>query len=297
MKKQLFILSILLLTATSGFAQFTLNVTVPSTTDTCFINGSFDSWAALTPLHYVSTSVDGTTKLFSSSTLPLTFAGAKSFYVENGPFSWATSSAPVSFTSVATGVTSQDVTVTGWKNVMNYTFINVTVPLAVSECYFIGQEVGWTLPTNAKKMILSATNTNTKVFSYTLAGSNPAHPFTGLFYAGLDGALGTYRQLTPYGNFTNPGTGNIVNFTVSAFSAIYAPVTTAVETEMIDNALVKVIDKSIVAERVASNISIFDVRGSLIQSVNTKGLFTSKALNSGLYIIRVDNKAYKQVIN
>ncbi|HEY5589826.1 MAG TPA: hypothetical protein VIK55_02300, partial [Paludibacter sp.] len=133
MKKQLFILVLLLLVATSGFAQFTLNVTVPAaTTDTCFVGGGFNGWT-MTPLHYVSTSLDGTTKLFSSTTLPTSFAGNQNFYLYNATNSWATTQSPaLSFYSVATGVTSQDVTVTAWKNAINYTFINVTVPFAVS---------------------------------------------------------------------------------------------------------------------------------------------------------------------
>ena len=88
-----------------------------------------------------------------------------------------------------------------------------------------------------------------------------------------------------------------MNFTVTEFKAIFAPVATAFENATNNNAIIKVVDNKIVAEGVTSNVSIFDVRGSLIQSVNTKGMFTSKTLNSGLYIIRVDNKAYKQVIN
>ncbi len=299
MKKYIIILGLMLLSITSGFAQFTLNVTVPAaTTDTCFVGGGFNGWT-MTPLHYVSTSLDGTTKLFSSSTLPATFAGNQNFYLYNATNSWASTSTPaLSFYSVATGVTSQNVTVTAWKNAINYTFINVTVPSAVSECYFISDQVGWTLPTNAVKMTLKTTNTSTKVYSYDYRGSNSAHPFNGQFLAGLDGTTtNTYGQKTPAVNFTNPGTGNFLNFTVTEFKAIFAPVTTALQNASNDNALIKVVDNKIVAEGVVSNVSIFDVHGSLIQSVNTKGVFSSKTLNSGLYIIRVDNKAYKQVVN
>jgi len=298
MKKQIFTLFLLLIIATSGFAQFTLNVTVPAaTTDTCFVGGGFNGWK-MTQLHYISTSSDGTTKLFSSSILPTSFAGNQNFYLYNATDSWASTSTPaLSFYSVATGVTSQDVTVTAWKNAINYTFINLTVPYAVSECYFISDQVGWTLPTNATKMTLSSTNTSTKVYSYAFRGSNPAHPFNGLFYAGLDGSNSTFQQKTPGTNFTNPGTGNTVNFTVTEFKSIFAPIATAVSNAINQSLSIRVIDKSIVAEGVTSTVSIFDVRGSLIQSVNTKGMFVSKSLTPGLYIIQADNKAYKQMVN
>lgn len=289
----------MLLAFTSGFAQFTLNVTVPaSTTDTCFVGGGFNGWT-MTPLHYVSTSVDGTTKLFSSSTLPASFAGNQNFYLYNATNSWASTSTPaLSFYSVATGVSTQDVTVTAWKNAINYTFINVTVPSAVSECYFISDQIGWTLPTNATKMTLTTTNASTKVYSYAYRGSNPAHPFNGQFLAGLDGTTtNTYGQKTPTANFTNSGTGNYLNYTITEFKAIFAPITTALQNVTNTTNMINIIDNKIVAEGVVSNVSIFDVRGSLIQSVYTKGMFTSKTLNSGLYIVRIDNKSYKQVIN
>ena len=147
-------------------------------------------------------------------------------------------------------------------------------------------------------MTLTATNIDNKVFSYALVSySDATHAFSGLFYSGLDGSNTTYEQKIPSTNFSNPGTGNTVNFTVTEFKAIYVPVTTVLQNTMIENKLIKVIDKKIVVEDVASNVSIFDVHGSLIQSVNSKGMFTSKALNSGLYIISVDNKSYKQIIN
>jgi hypothetical protein len=297
MKKQLFTLVLLLLVATSGFAQFTLNITVPAATDACYVGGNFNGWS-YTQLSYVSTSSDGTTKLFTSTTLPTSFAGGGTFYVYNSPANWAYTLTPGSFVSSATGTTSQNITVTAWKSAVYYTYINVTVPYAVSECYFLSDQTGWTLPTNATKMTLSATNTDTKVFSFSrVSYTDATHAFNGQFLAGLDGANNTYGQKTPAINFTNPGTGNTLNFTVTEFKAIFAPVATALQNATNDNALIKVVDNKIVADGVAANVSIFDVRGSLIQSVNTKKIFTSKTLNSGLYIIRVDNKVYKQVIN
>ena len=58
----------------------------------------------------------------------------------------------------------------------------------------------------------------------------------------------------------------------------------------------KVVDKSIVTEGVYSNVSIFNVRRSLFHTNNTKVSFVSKTLNPGFYIIRFDNKSYKEVV-
>ena len=290
MKKYIIILGLMLLSITSGFAQFTLNATVPAAADVCYAYGNFNTWnQSSTPMTYVSTT--GTTKLFTLN-LPLTFVNSGTFQILAGPFSWTGQTDP-QFTAVASG-TSQDVTVTAFSQIQYYLTINVTVPLNVNECWAVGQW-GWTLPTNAKQLLLKTTNIDSKVFSNTFT-SNASHSFAGKFLSGLDGSNWTYQQ-TQAANFTNPGTSNTVNFTVTAFNAVYVPVSTAVENTTNNGNLIKVIDNKIIAEGISSNVSIFDVRGSLIQSVNTKGTFTSKTLNSGLYIIRVDNKAYKQVVN
>ncbi len=290
MKKYIFILGLMLLTATSGFAQFTLNATVPAAADVCYAYGNFNSWnATSTQMTYVSTT--GSTKLFTLN-LPLTFVNSGTFQILAGPFSWTGQTDP-QFTAIASG-TSQDVTVTAFSQIQYYLTINVTVPLNVNECWGVGQW-GWTLPTNAKQLFLKTTNADSKVFSNTFT-SNATHSFAGKFLSGLDGSNWTYQQ-TQAANFTNPGTGNTINFTVTAFNAIYVPVTTAVENAVNNGNSIKIIDKSIIAEGVTSNVSIFDVRGSLIQSANTKGAFTSKTLNSGLYIVRIDGKTYKQMVD
>lgn len=295
MKKQFITLVMLLFVTVSGFSQFSLNVTVPSATDACWAYGNFNSWnASSTQLSYVSTSGDGTTKLFTLN-LPLSFLNTGSFRIMSGPYSWAQQT-DAQFAAATTG-TSQNVTVTGFASVYYYLTINVTVPIAVNECYFLADQVGWTLPTNAKQMTLVQTNADTKVFSYRLESqTNSTHTFNGVFYAGLDGALGTYKQKTPATNFTNPGTTNTVDFTVTEFKAIFVPVATALENNMKVEPKVRVLNKNIVAEGVLSTVSIFNISGTLIESSNTKGDFVSKDLIPGLYITRVDNKVSKQVV-
>lgn len=54
--------------------------------------------------------------------------------------------------------------------------------------------------------------------------------------------------------------------------------------------------RTVVAEGVAEKVTIFDLRGRLVQDVRTKGTFQSKALPSGVYIIRVDNYTRKVAI-
>ena len=216
MKRLIYTFAFILLGANYCFAQFTLNATVPAAADVCYAYGNFNSWVAgTTQMTYVSTT--GSTKLFTLN-LPLTFVNSGTFKILAGPYT-GNEQTDTQFSAVATG-TSQNVTVTAFNSIQYYLTVNVTVPLAVNECWGIGQW-GWTLPDNAKQLFLKSTDATTKVFSNTFM-SNSTHSFSGKFLSGLNGSSWTYQQ-TQGANFTNPGTGNTVNFTVSAFNAIYIP--------------------------------------------------------------------------
>jgi hypothetical protein len=56
-------------------------------------------------------------------------------------------------------------------------------------------------------------------------------------------------------------------------------------------------NKSIVVEGVQSSVEVLSVDGRHIQSVKLNGIFTSKTLNSGIYIIRVDGATRKVAVN
>jgi hypothetical protein len=50
---------------------------------------------------------------------------------------------------------------------------------------------------------------------------------------------------------------------------------------------------TVVVEGVSSVVSVIDLYGRLVQSVKARGTFTSKALQPGIYIIRIDGQAQK----
>jgi hypothetical protein len=54
--------------------------------------------------------------------------------------------------------------------------------------------------------------------------------------------------------------------------------------------------QTIVVEGVAEKVTIFDMQGRIVQDTRTKGTFTSKALRTGIYIIRADNHVQKVAI-
>ena len=294
MKKQLYTLALLLLVATSGFAQFTLTATVPSTTLQCYASGGFNGWAPLanTPMALMSTDDVAGTKLFGVD-LPLTFVGSGTFQIVAGT-DWAFAQSDPQFTAIATaGATTQNVIVTKFNALPSPIEITVTVPAAVNDCYLIGY-FGWTLPTNARKMDLVSETTTEKVFSYVIFDKTTSHDVSVKFLAGLDGANWTYSQ-TSADNFVYIGTDSYVNFICSAFIAFAPP--TAIRTINSDNYSIKTIDRKIEVSGKYSNVTLFNLQGKMIQATTNQKAFISNDLIPGVYIIRVDNKSYKQVIN
>ncbi len=293
MKKQFYTLAFLICLATSSFAQFTLTVTVPSTTLQCYASGGFNSWGAPanTQLALVSTDNTAGTSVFGID-LPLTFVGSGTFQILAGS-DWAFAQSDPQFTAIATaGATTQNVVVTSFKALPSPIEIDVTVPSTVNECYVVGYW-GWTLPAAAKKMTLLSSAGSTKVFSYTIYDKVSAHVIAVKFLAGLDGTLWTYQQ-TQTADFTYSGTASTCSFDCELFNAIGAP--EAVMTINADKYSIKTIDRKIQVEGKYSNVTLYNVQGRMIHSTSNQNAFTSANLNPGLYIIQVDGKSYKQII-
>jgi hypothetical protein len=295
MKKQLYTLALMLFVAISSFAQFTLTATVPATTLVCYAAGNFNGWAALatTPMTLISTDNTAGTKLFGLD-LPLTFIGSGTFQIVAGT-DWAFAQSDPQF--VATTNTSditQNVIVTSFKLLPSPIEVDVTVPAAVNQCYIVGGPWGWTLPTAAQEMTLITEDSSTKVFAFVIFDKTTTHSLSVKFLAGLDGALWTYQQ-TATENFIYNGTDTSCSFVCDAFNAYAAPA--AVMTINADNYSVKTINRKIEVAGKYSNVTLFNLQGRMIQSTTNGKTFVSNDLTSGMYIIRVDNKSYKQIIN
>jgi len=294
MKKQFYILALMLLVATSGFAQFILKVTVPSTTLTCYAGGNFNGWTpSKTPLDLLSTDEVTHTKVFAVE-LPLSFIGSGTFKILAGT-DWAFEQSDPQFTATTdVTATSQDLVVTAFNALPSPIEIDVTVPADVNECYAIGGPWGWTLPTAAQKMTLVSEDFTTKIFAIVIFDKTTSHDVSVKFLAGLDGANWTYSQ-TSADNFVYIGTDSYVNFICSAFIAFAPP--TAIRTINSDNYSIKTIDRKIEVSGKYSNVTLFNLQGKMIQATTNQKAFISNDLIPGVYIIRVDNKSYKQVIN
>ena len=91
------------------------------------------------------------------------------------------------------------------------------------------------------------------------------------------------------------GTDALVSFVCDAFNAYAIPA--AIMTINAENYSIKTIDRKIEVTGKYSNVTLFNVQGRIIQSTINMKPFTSNDLTPGMYIIRVDSKSYKQIIN
>jgi len=275
-----------------GLDQFVLNVTVPLQTTLCYVSGNFNAWSITTnQLTYISTDNTAGTKKFSIN-LPYSFVGSGIFQIVAGT-DWSFAASNGNITSVNSGM-SQDVIVPSFKAYPYPFTINVTVPVSVNDCFIIGSSWGWTLPTSATKMTFVSTNENAKVFNISIYDKIATHNVSVKFLAGLNGTNWTYQQ-TQVANFAYSGTDTSCNFTCDSFLEYAAP--SLNQTINTNNYSIKTIDRKIELEGKYYNVSLFNLQGRLIQSATNNTAFVSRNLIPGLYILRVDNKSYKQLIN
>ena len=276
----------------AGVDQFVLNVTVPLQTTICYVSGNFNAWSiTANPLTYISTDNTAGTKLFRAY-LPYSFVGSGIFQLVAGT-DWSFAASNGNITAVSSGL-SQDVIVTSFKAYPYPFTINVTVPTSVNDCYVVGGQWGWTLPTSAQKMTLVSTDASSKVFAISIYDKVATHSVSVKFLAGLNGTNWTYQQ-TQAANFSYTGTDVSCNFTCDSFLAYAAP--SAVQTINADNYSIKTIERRIEVKGRYSTVSLFNLQGRLINSAKDGSSFIANYLNSGLYILRIDNKSYKQIIN
>lgn len=132
MKRYIVAIVILLLITNQGFAQFTLSVNVPSSTNICYTSGNFNSWSiTATQMNFISNNTDGT-KTFTVN-LPLTFLDSGTFKILSGP-AWTYGQSDPQFTAISTGI-SQTVTVLNFLAIYIPPVVNL---LSANNTIYIG---------------------------------------------------------------------------------------------------------------------------------------------------------------
>lgn len=249
----------------------TYNVTVPLGTEACYITGSFTGWAML-PM----TKIDDT-----HFTIDQESDVNDEYSYLSGP-AWAYEQANEAGSPTSQAGWSENDVVVNWKNFYTNTpVVKVHVPANITECYIATSLDDWAF----SPMNLVSTDGTGKIFSTTL--TDVADP-TALRYR-FSASNGWANEQT------NPSTEfawvyGVVN-TVNTFAGI-----TTVINNHSDLLSIKKIDKSIEVRNFSSKVEIFNLMGRFITSSNSINNFTSKKLDTGIYIVKVDNYVQKVII-
>jgi len=162
--------------------------------------------------------------------------------------------------------------------------INVTAPAGTNELYMMGSHLGW------------------DGVSWAAGTKNANGTFTFVFKFDLIEYKYFYKQDWSGEEKTAEGT-NVENRKADAqiatvFNDVVAawPAQAGVKNLDTDKYTVKVVNNAINVDGITSKFELFDITGRNLQSVNTVGSFTSKAVNAGLYIIRVDGATLKVMV-
>ncbi|MFA5044831.1 MAG: hypothetical protein WC542_02740 [Paludibacter sp.] len=270
-----------------------IDVLVPAGTIQCYIVGTFNNWAGPTApvdsckMALISTNTDGT--MIFEKTIFSADVNKLAYHFCSGP-DW-------SYEQLApTGdykYPEVNPVVTSWKKVFDPAnvgtiVVTITVPAGTAEVWAVGSFQGWSMD-NA----LACTKNADGTFSFTVN-------FTGGFeyklYNKKDNSWG-YNAVDALGADI-PNT--IVNYPADVDSHVtvvaWKQNLSAISEVKAAKNLIYCNNSSIVVEGVTNDVTVLDLAGRTVQSSNMVGTFTSKSLNAGLYIVRVDGATRKVAV-
>jgi len=271
----------------------TIDVLTPAGTIECYIVGTFNSWAGPTApvdsvkMVKIATNTDGT--VIFEKTIFTADANKLAYHFCSGPdwsYEQKTPTGDYKYPEV-------NPVVTEWKKIydpskLGTIVVNVTVPAGTPEVWAVGSFQGWSMD-NA----VACTKNTDGTFTFTVN-------FTGGFEYKLfnkkDASWG-FHAVDALG-VAIPNT--LVEYPANAVSNVtvvaWKQNLSAVPVVQAANNVIYSLNSTIVVEGVNAEVGVFDIAGRSIQTQKMTGTFTSKALNSGLYIIRVDGATRKVAV-
>ncbi len=248
------------------------NVTVPPGTTACSIETQMNDWAVV-PMkmvdatHYTLSMVNDTLSV-----------GYYHIYRTVGDVKETVAADGLVRRQDRTKWSANDV-VMGWYNMM-LTY-NVTVPFGTTACSIETQMNDWAF---VPMKMVDATH-------YTLAMVNDT---LSAGYYHLYRTVGDVKETSDAAGLNKRA--DRTNWSPMDIVLGWYGLMTSVKELSVDNHKIYTKNSSIVVEGVHSRIEIFEITGRVVQSQKVNGNFTSKALNSGVYIIRVDGVSKKVAV-
>ena len=266
---------------------------VAKTVTELYVTGTFNGWkspgAEGTKMNYSAAESDANGNLFSL-TIHTDDANKLAFKFASGP-SWVyqQTAGDLKMTDPTQNSVFYDkITFSriypGAANLKTVT-MNVTVPAGTSACYMMGSHLGW----DGSSWAAGTKNTD-GTYTFTVPNVDLIE------YKYYDGQGWGYEEKQA------DGTGLSANRTADAqialvFNDVVAKFpSTGIKMINLDNVKVFSANQQIIVDGVVANAQIFDVTGRNVQSATTSGLFASKVLNSGVYILKVDGATMKVVV-
>jgi hypothetical protein len=273
-----------------SFAQkHTIIVTVPDTVIVCYAAGDFDVWNP-----YPMTKISDSPKKFSLDFYAVDTAAKKYNYkFLSGPDWKYQQNKSANFVFATDSITAVVDTFMAIFDPVKVGDISITItsyPEGTSEIWIIGSFCNWSLDGAIKATYFSDEGWFSATIPLVEDIEYKCYNYRDLPYEEAVDAEGN-----PVPNRTASFETGPVNISVAFWKKVYGT-PTGINDPISAAYKMYTTNGTIVVEGVNSNVAIFDLDGNVIQNVRVKGTFVSNNLPSGLYIIRVDNKAQKIVV-
>jgi hypothetical protein len=269
-----------------------VDVYVPKAVKECYLTGSHTSWASPgsegTKMDWIEAESDASGNLFRK-TIHTLDANKLIYKFASGP-SWV-------YEQDSSDLKMPDVTQNdvfhfmpkfkriypGAANLKTIT-INVTAPAGTDSVFIMGSHLGW----NGSSWTPGVKNQN-GTFTFTVQNVDLIEY---KFYKGRNWSFEEKKaDMSGMDNRkADAQVALIFNDVIAAW------LNTGVKGLDMDNYRVSINNSAVTVEGVNNKVEMFDIAGRMIQSANLKGTFSSKAVNAGIYILKVDGATLKVMV-
>lgn len=274
----------------------TIDVLVPAGTFQCYIVGTFNNWAGPTApadsckMVLVATNPDGS--MVFEKTIFSPDVNKLAYHFCCGP-DWSFEQTP----TVDYKYPEVNPVVAGWKAIFDPSkvgniVVTATVPTGTTDVWVNGSFLGWNFPNgNNGTGGLKCTKNADGTFSFTA-------PFVlNIEYKMYNGQSWNNVEVDALGVEVANRKAAYPADAATSITVIGWKTPAAVKELNADLYKVYTNNLRVVIEGVTSNVALFDLSGRLVQSGKLVGTFTSKSLNKGMYIVKVDGATRKVSVN
>jgi hypothetical protein len=167
--------------------------------------------------------------------------------------------------------------------------LNIKVPAGTPEVWIIGDFVGWQVENAVQATKVTDTTYTITIHAADISYKVYNHP-DWIYEEAKDTAGTSVTDRTA--SFLD---GPTYDVTVAYWKDVFEAPTAVKDVDNLINR-VYVSNSSIVVDGVVEKVTVFDIQGRIMQDARIKGTFRSRALNTGVYIIRVDNQVQKVLV-